>query len=383
MKRDNNQNNNLTIMLGAGGTGGHLFPAEALASELLKRGYKIIFATDRRGAVFYGKSSLQKKSNIVMYILPSATWGRGILGKITALVTVGFGILKSIWLVKKYKVKIAVGFGGYPSFPPLYAAQFLKIPTILHEQNAILGKANARLAVRANNLALTVSNTKAIDRYREKAVTVGNPVRNNILRKQQTPPIKMQGELNIFLMGGSQGAKIFGDIIPFALAKLPKDLQQKINLTMQVRQEQLNSVKNSLEAIQIKAELKSFFTDVEEKLSNCHLFIGRSGASSVADVTTIGRAAIFVPMQHQDQQQKLNADVVADAGGAWVIEEKDFTADILAKKIEEFFKFPHILEEASLKSAKSARSDAAKLLADLVESNLKLKEIKNNETVTD
>ena len=362
-----------TILIAAGGTGGHLFPAEALSIELIKRGYKILFATDKRGEVFFNKSSLKDNDNVNMQLLPSATLGRGILGKISALLKIALGVSKSIFLLKKHKVALAIGFGGYPSFPPIFATQLIKTPTIIHEQNAIIGKANATLATKAVAIALTVVNTKGTDKFKEKSISVGNPVRANILTKKQTPPLALDddGKLKIFVMGGSQGAKIFGDVIPKALELLPENLKQRIELTMQVRTEQLGEVKTHLEKIGINATLQDFFTDVEAQISNCHLFIGRSGASSIADVTVIGRAAIFVPMQHKDQQQKLNADVVANTGGAWTMTEDSFIPKSLSDKILEFFEKPEILTKASIKSAKCGKADAAKLLADLVENNLK------------
>ncbi len=322
MKKQNTKiSQNNTILLSAGGTGGHLFPAEALAVEFISRDNKVIFATDARGEKFYNKSSLKNDKNVKMHVLPSATWGSGIIGKLSAMITMALGIIKAMILLKKNKVNAVVGFGGYPSFPAVYAAQILGVPTILHEQNAILGKANIRLAIKANHIAVPLPNTKGVEKYKDKTTVTGNPVRGDILNKHKASPVALteNGEFNIFIMGGSQGAKIFGDIIPQALELLPQHLQKRINLNMQCRAEQIEEVKTKLDAIGISVNIRSFFTDVADRLEQCHLFIGRSGASTVADVTVIGRPAIFVPMQHADQQQKLNADVIADIGGAWVI----------------------------------------------------------------
>ena len=351
---ENTQNKQHTILLSAGGTGGHLFPAQALATEILKHGNRIILATDSRGLAFHEKSAWAQKSSIDVKVLPSATMGSGLLGKITALFTMGMGILKALLLIKKTKPDCVVGFGGYPSFPAVFAAQLLHVPTILHEQNAVLGKANARLAKKAKKIAISLPDTEGVMHFVRKTILVGNPVRADILAQQGAalPAFDDNDTLNIFVMGGSQGARIFGEVIPAAIKSLPGDLQHRISIREQCRPEEIDTVLKRFEETNASADIRPFFNDVAKQLVRCHVFIGRSGASTVAEVAVVGRPALFVPLKHSDGQQRRNAEAIAEAGGAWVMEDENFTPQALGELLKEFFEKPDML----LKAAEAAKS---------------------------
>ncbi len=353
-------------ILAAGGTGGHLFPALALAEELSKDGWKIMIVTDARGAEYQGKYQ-----HYDFQVVSSSTVKSGLTGKFKTLASLGKGTMQSAKLLNKFKPDVVVGFGGYPCFPPLFTAQITRIPTVLHEQNAVLGKANKMLAASATTIALSLPNTKGVSNHKKfnaKAVVTGNPVRPEIVAKQnaayQTPDDN--GPFRIFVMGGSQGASIFSEIIPAAIAKLPDSLKNRLVISQQCRPEDLNDVQKIYDDLGVKSELKSFFTDVPDQLEKCHLFIGRSGASTVADVSIVGRPAIYVPLKHADMQQKLNADVVADIGGAWVMMQEDFTASALAAQIEQHATNPDTLETAAKNAAKAGQPNAARNLANTV-----------------
>lgn len=367
MKKDSNTTSK-TILLSAGGTGGHLFPAQALATELLQDGHDVIFATDERGMVFYEKSAWPQKDQVSLNPLQSATWRPGIFGKISALFTMGLGVLQALKLIKTKKPDCIVGFGGYPSFPAMFAGQLLGVPTVLHEQNAVVGKANAKLAQKAQHIALSLPGTKGIDSIREKTSVTGNPVRAEILAHQNTtlPHFDDNSTLNIFVMGGSQGARIFGEVIPEAIKKLPEHLQKRISIQQQCRPEEINDVTGRFSVLEATSNIQTFFTDVETQLSNCHVFIGRSGASTVAEVAAVGRPAIFVPMQHADQQQKHNANVIADTGGGWVMTEDGFTDEALATRLESFFNLPEILTKAAVSASGCGRPYATRDLAAVI-----------------
>jgi UDP-N-acetylglucosamine--N-acetylmuramyl-(pentapeptide) pyrophosphoryl-undecaprenol N-acetylglucosamine transferase len=357
-----------TIVLSAGGTGGHLFPAEALAQELLARGHKVIILTDKRGNAF---KSLGDRVEIKT--VRAAYLKAGIFAKIKAVADMGAGIAQAAMLLRKYKPDIVVGFGGYPSFPGVFAAQKLGIPTVLHEQNAILGKANVWLADGAGDIATSFPDTKGIKQdNKSKTVTTGNPVRADIVAVRADAYAAPQEDVRILVTGGSQGASVFGEIVPEAIAKLPDDLKRRLVITHQVRENDLDITAKKYETAGVKAEIKTFFNDMADRLKKCHLFIGRSGASTVTEIAVVGRPAIFVPYPgHQDMQQKHNADVVADKGGAWVMLQPDFTADALATRLGELMRDPALLDKAAAAAKACGQPDAAARLADVVEKKLK------------
>ncbi|MBU0799897.1 MAG: undecaprenyldiphospho-muramoylpentapeptide beta-N-acetylglucosaminyltransferase, partial [Alphaproteobacteria bacterium] len=355
------------ILLSAGGTGGHMFPAAALARDLISRGYTVALATDPRGkalAHVFG-------SDIPVHVLQAGKLGGGIKGKVTGMAKLSLGMIQAWQLIGKLKPSVVVGFGGYPSVPAVYMAQRCGIPTVIHEQNAVLGRANKMLSSRAARIAMSwPQQDGALDKASSTRVVVtGNPVREEIstLYTRPYPALKQDGTLRIFVMGGSLGASIFSTIVPQALANLPPAQRARLEITQQCRAVDLATTREIYEIAGIKARLETFFFDVPELLGQTHLVVSRSGASTVAEVTAAGRPAIFVPYPHHaDHQQKVNADSVADAGGAWVMTQDGFTKDALMARIETFLQNPETLFRAAEASRSCGRPDAARKLGNVV-----------------
>jgi UDP-N-acetylglucosamine--N-acetylmuramyl-(pentapeptide) pyrophosphoryl-undecaprenol N-acetylglucosamine transferase len=356
------------IILAAGGTGGHLYPAEALAQELLNRGHQVIIITDRRGTAF------QKLGDKVQIdCVRAATFRPGLLSKIKAAIDICTGIWQATLLLRKISPAGVVGFGGYPSFPTVFAAQRLGFKTILHEQNAVLGMANLWLAKAAVAIAASLPGTSGIRLANQARVTVtGNPVRAGICAVRNNPYPPLDGVLEIFITGGSQAAKVFSDVVPAAIQLLPEETKARLHIVQQCRESDIAATEKKYRMAGVIAEIKSFFNDMPERYSACHLFIGRSGASTVAEIAVVGRPAIFVPYPgHADQQQRRNAELIAQKDGAWVISQENFTPETLARQIEHLAKNPSILENAAEAAKSCGRPEAVKSLADLVEERLR------------
>lgn len=353
------------VLLATGGTGGHVTPAQALSRDLLSRGYQVAVVMDYRGMKY-----AEMFEGVDIHTIPSGTLKPGIIGKIKGVLALGYGVFQGWRLVKKLKPAVVVGFGGYPCFPSMFAAQKMKIPTIIHEQNAKIGKANAMLAPGADRIALSLPLMGGLDDEDQvRAVVTGNPVRAEIaaLYNEPYPSLKEDGPLRIFVMGGSLGARVFSKVLPRAFAKLDRAQRKRLHVVQQCREEDLKSVRDLYEENQIEADLKVFFDDVADQLKKAHLVIGRSGASSVAEVTTAGRPAIFVPYpHHKDQQQKMNAEALADNGGAWIITEAGFTEDAIFAKIESFLQNPETLFRTAERARAFGRPDSARKLGNLV-----------------
>lgn len=353
------------ILLAAGGTGGHLSPAASLAQDLRSRGYKVALVTDKRGLAYANMFE-----DCPVHVVRSGTFGSGIMGKLRALIDLGMGYFQSSRLIDKLQPRIVVGFGGYPSVPPVFAAQRKNIPNIIHEQNAVLGRANLFLAPKADRIALSVNQTSGLHEAEVvRTIVTGNPVRDDIasLYNKPYPALEDDGPLRLFVLGGSLGASVFSDALAPALTKLSAAFRARLDITQQCRPENLEKVRDLYKSAGIKARLDTFFDDVPSILEQAHLVIGRAGASTVAEIASAGRPAIFVPYPyHADQQQKMNAESLAEAGGAWIMMQDGFTEDAILARIETFLQNPEIL----FRSAESARScgkpDAARRLGNLV-----------------
>lgn len=356
-----------TILLAAGGTGGHLFPAEALAQELLARGHKVVIVTDKRGNAF--KSVTDR---VDIHIVRAATLRAGVISKIKAVMNMALGVAQAVRLLRKIKPDVVVGFGGYPSFPGVFAAQLTGVPTILHEQNAVLGVANKILADRAEQIAVSLPGTSGIKpKNRQKVVTTGNPVRADIVAVRNTLYQPPASDLRIFITGGSQAAKVFSEVVPEAVGKLPPELKNKLQIVHQCREDDIAPTTAKYQGAGVKAEIKSFFNDMADRLKSCHLFIGRSGASTVAEIAAVGRPAIFVPYPgHKDMQQKFNAEVISTKGGGWVMLQETFSPDAVAAKLAELMQNPALLEQAAAAAKSCGQPDAARNLADVVEKKI-------------
>jgi len=352
------------VVLASGGTGGHVFPAQALAEELQRRGYKLALITDSRGDAYSGPFA-----KIDTYTISAAAMsGRGKFGKFLALFSLVRGFFQARRILKQLKPDAVVGFGGYPSVPTMLAATKLPYKTIIHEQNAILGRANRLLAPRVKAIATSFPITagmKAADQ--QKIVWTGNPVRPEIadLHGQVYEEITAKSPIRILVVGGSQGAAIFGEILPRALKRLPEKLKTRISITQQVRNEQLAEVKNLYAAAGVTHNLQSFLSDMPAQLTKAHLVICRAGASTMAELTTAGRPSILVPYQYAiDDHQSANAARLCDAAGAWMIPQVDFSVEALSSRLCELFDNPHLMSVAAASAAKQGKPEATSLLAD-------------------
>jgi UDP-N-acetylglucosamine--N-acetylmuramyl-(pentapeptide) pyrophosphoryl-undecaprenol N-acetylglucosamine transferase len=346
-----------TALICAGGTGGHVMPAKALIEALQKKHYSIIVATDARGKKYY-----EGLTNIDLHILPAATYRSGLMGKLSFLVPVIQGLWMSQKLIQRSKPSIAIGFGGYPTVPPMLAAQIARVPTLLHEQNALLGLANKILLPFCTALALSFVPTKGIPaNYAAKAKLIGNPVRSEILEraKQEGQKNRSGDRITILIVGGSQGAKVFSDKVPHAFLKLPPDLRQKIHLVHQVQEADQERISSLYKGAGLSFELKSFFEDMPTRLHQADLLISRSGASTVSEVNVMGRAALYVPYPHnRDDQQGLNAQTVQQSGGAILIREKDLDPDSLADLLASLIANPVQLQQMGAKAKSLAKESA-------------------------
>jgi UDP-N-acetylglucosamine--N-acetylmuramyl-(pentapeptide) pyrophosphoryl-undecaprenol N-acetylglucosamine transferase len=355
------------ILISAGGTGGHMSPASALASDLTKRGVRVEIVTDTRGSRYTSMFM-----GIPVHIVKSGTAHAGIIGKIKGSINLIWGIMQGFVLVRKLAPDAVIGFGGYPSVPAVYAAQMLGIPTGLHEQNAIIGKANVFLAPKARFLALSLPLPDGMNfsvHITSKSTITGNPVRPEIIALKDVPYPSLEGyaPFNIFVMGGSLGATVFSRVVPKALSNLSVAQKKRLSVVQQCREADLEEARAIYDKSGIKdVTLAPFFDDVDKKLAKAHLFIGRSGASTVAEINIAGRPAIYVPYpHHKDQQQKRNAASVVDKGGAWIIEEKDFTSDALQERLEVLFDDSQALQRAAAHAKGCGLPAAAQDLSDL------------------
>lgn len=353
-------------VLTAGGTGGHMFPALALAEELARRGRRVVVFTDARG-----QNYAEKIAGIESIVVPSASPSRGgPLGRIGFLATLARGAWAASRLLRKLRAEIVVGFGGYASFPAGFMAARHRLPLILHEQNGYLGLANRKLARKAAAIGIAFPKVVGIPQTSAEIAQVGNPVRPAFLdiREQPYAAPANGAPFRLMVMGGSQGARVFSEVIPEALGKLDRDLRSRLDVAQQCRPEDLAAVQAAYATIGVKATLKSFFDDVPARLGAAQLLIVRAGASTVAEITVAGRPAIYVPYPHAaDDHQRYNAEAVAAAGAGWAIAQPQFTADALAARLVELAHRPQELGRAAAAARAFGRPDAANALADLVE----------------
>ncbi|MCU0953559.1 MAG: undecaprenyldiphospho-muramoylpentapeptide beta-N-acetylglucosaminyltransferase [Hyphomicrobium sp.] len=358
---------NRTVMLAAGGTGGHLFPAFALAEELGRRGFTVDLMTDMRGDR-YGTGFPAR----AVHQVPSATLAsKSPVAVARTGMTLARGILAARKIMKEVKPAVVVGFGGYPSFPPLLAARHLAIPTMLHEQNAVLGRANKMLARRVDAIATSFETTKFLDGpLLAKSRFTGNPVRGIVVQAASAPYplLAPDGPFNLLVFGGSQGARYFSDAIPPALSLLPASLKARLTVVQQAREEDVIRVREAYAASGISAEIATFFKDLPARMAASHLVIGRAGASSVAELTVIGRPSILVPLPHSlDNDQLQNATRLAESGGGWCIEQRTLSPERLSAEIARLMEGGAELREAADCAKKLGRPDAVARLATLVE----------------
>ncbi len=355
--------NNL-ILLCAGGTGGHLFPAEALAVALQKRAAIVELATDARAAHF-------KFPARAVHLIPSASLrARNPFALARTLGVLALGTLKAWSVIGRIRPAVVVGFGGYPTVPPLLAASLRSVPTVLHEQNGVMGRANRFLAPRVTTIATSFHTLANLDpRLQSKVSFTGNPVRPQVIDAAAMPYAAPAAgaPLRLVVFGGSQGAHIMAEIVPPALERLPADLRARLHVVQQVRAEDIEGVRSIYAELGIAAECAPFFSDLPRRIAEAHLVVSRSGASTVAELSAIGRPAILVPLPHAlDQDQFANAGVLAAAGGAVRIEQRDFSPERLAAEIARLAADPARLTRMAQASKSAGTIDAAERLAELV-----------------
>lgn len=353
-----------TILLSAGGTGGHLFPAEALAHELKRRGWSVHLATDDRAERFAGRFPADG-----IHPIRSATFGsRNPLALAKTFWALWKGFQQATILINKLKPRAVIGFGGYPTLPPLYAATRRGVPTIIHEQNAVMGRANRALASRVQAVAGGFMRTGG--NVADKFVETGNPARPAILEKANTPYASSNGSetFNLLVFGGSQGAQFFSQAVPEAVRLLDESHRKRLSIVQQARKEDEAAVRTAYAQLGVKAEVSAFFANMAELLAKSHFVISRSGASTVTEISVLGRPALLVPYPHAlDHDQAANAAQLAAEGGAEVVRQQDLDPARLAPRLKEAMDSPGKLSAMAAAARKTGKPQAVELLADLAE----------------
>ncbi|WP_064694693.1 undecaprenyldiphospho-muramoylpentapeptide beta-N-acetylglucosaminyltransferase [Rhizobium aegyptiacum] len=353
------------VLLAAGGTGGHVFPAEALAFKLKERGYSVHLVTDSRAERYAGKFPAEE-----IHVVPSATIGsKNPVAVARSLWTLWSGMRAAKRLIQRLKPVIVVGFGGYPTVPPLLAATRLGVPAMIHEQNAVMGRANKALATRVQGIAGGFL-PEGGAAFPEKTVTTGNPVRPAIIAAAEVPytPSHPGEAFNLVVFGGSQGAQYFSKALPTAISLLDDALRLRLRITQQVRPEDMEMVSGCVAKLEMDADIAPFFTDMAERLAKAHLVICRSGASTVSEISVIGRPAVLVPYPHAlDHDQAANAAALAATGGAKVIAQAELSPERIASILSHVMNDPEKLAGMAAAAKLAGKPDAANLLADMVE----------------
>ncbi|SCM68564.1 undecaprenyldiphospho-muramoylpentapeptide beta-N-acetylglucosaminyltransferase [Donghicola eburneus] len=351
------------LLIAAGGTGGHMFPAQALAEAMLAKGWRVKLSTDARGARYTGAFP----DAVHIEEVKSATFARGgPLAKLLVPFKIIGGIMSARSAMSKDKPAVVVGFGGYPSIPAISAATWMSLPRMIHEQNGVLGRVNRVFAAKVNKVACGTWPTDLPEGV--EGIYTGNPVRSAVLDKAAAPYVAPEGDVSLLVIGGSQGARILSDVVPAAIAALPADLRGRITVSHQARGEDETRVKAFYQEAGITADVQPFFSDVPERMERAQLVISRSGASSVADVTVIGRPAILVPFAAATgDHQTANARGVVEAGGAVALSENQFTVDAVATAITDILTQPARAHDMAQAALSIGRPDATERLVALVE----------------
>ena len=349
------------VLLAAGGTGGHVFPAEALAGALAARGFRLALVTDDRGARYGGELG-----KLETHRLPLRKMTGGLARKFLGALSLIPGFLAARTLIARLRPAAVVGFGGYPSLPTLAAAAVARVPAALHEQNAVLGRTNRLIAGRADAIAGSFARTRGAP----DAVHVGNPVRAAAIGLRASTYVipAPGGELRLLVTGGSQGASIFGRVVPAAVSALAPELRARLRIVQQTRAEDADAVTAAYAKMGVAAEVAPFFADLPARIADAQIAVARAGASTVAELACIGRPAILVPYPHAtDDHQTANAEALAQAGGAWTVADAEFTPAWLAARLEALLADPAPLARMAQAAWGFGKPDAAERLADLVE----------------
>jgi UDP-N-acetylglucosamine--N-acetylmuramyl-(pentapeptide) pyrophosphoryl-undecaprenol N-acetylglucosamine transferase len=351
-----------TALLAAGGTGGHIFPAQALGEELRARGWDVHLATDSRAERFAGAFGEGQ-----VHVVPSGTFSKNPIRLIKALFKVAKGVRAATRLVDKLKPDVTIGFGGYPSALPVFLSHRAGVPTVIHEANAVLGRANKALARNARAIA-TGFPLSGASQHASKTVLTGNPVRSAIAEIADQAFVAPTDDepFELLIFGGSQGAQFFSQIMPEVIAGMAFDLGMRLKITQQARPEDEAELRQWYQDNDIEAEVAPFFEDMPARLSNAHLVISRAGASTVTELAIVGRPAILIPYPHAlDHDQATNAKAMADAGGVDVVMQHEATPERLRHIITELMQDPARLAAQAQAAKSTAQPDAARLLADI------------------
>ncbi len=356
-----------SIVLAAGGTGGHLFPALALAQELKSRGHEIDLMTDMRGGKFDGEFPARE-----IFHIPSATIKkRNPASLFETTWMLSKGCIKARGILRKISPDVVLGFGGYPTVPPLLAASWLGLSTAVHEQNAVMGRANRLLSKRVNAIATSFEVTQLVGNPPPgKVHFTGNPVRQDVRNLRDRPYRRLEDCERIILLifGGSQGARFFSDVVPEALTELSTDFKGRLQVVQQCRREDLTRVDAAYSNAGIEAKINHFFSNLPELMADSHLIISRSGASTAAELCVIGRPALMVPLPHAlDNDQLLNATQIAEHGGGWFYEQSELTKHKLREILTDLFSSPEKLARAARQAWSLGKPDAVNRLAKLIE----------------
>ena len=351
------------IVLAAGGTGGHVFPAQALASELLRRGHRVVLVTDSRGEAFS-----KAVPGIEIRTISAGRVDGGPIGKMRGIFMLGVGLIQSGKILRELSPAAVVGFGGYPSIPTMVAATRAGLATLIHEQNAVLGRANRLVASKVTRIATAFSAIGGYDGDSARLVQTGNPVRDAVVAHREDSYPDAADRLGIIVIGGSQGARTLGRVVPEAIARLPEALCRRLDVTQQCRDEDLANARDIYGRCDANVEIAAFFSDLPERLAKAHLAITRAGASTVAELTCIGRPAILVPYPHAtDDHQTANARAIEAADAAWIVPDVDMDPDGLSQRLAALLSDTATLTGAAAAAHRLGRPDAAGDLADAVE----------------
>lgn len=355
-----------TFVLMAGGTGGHLFPAMALAQELRRRGHVVQLMTDHRVGE-HGKDFPARE----IYVIPAATPSINDPVKLLlAALKIVWGTIVAWFKLRDIKPDAVVGFGGYPTFPPFLAASLAGLPGILHEQNAVMGRANRALGRFARLIALSFERTARAEPFEAKSLLTGNPVRDRVkaIADQPYPSLRTGEPVEVLIFGGSQGARAFADIIPAAIAEMPQELRSLLRVTQQCRPEDLDRVAEAYRVAKVNVELAAFFDDLPERMARSHLVISRAGASTIAELCVVGRPAILIPLPGSiDADQRNNAAVVEAAGGGWIVEQATLSPLSLGTRLTSLLSEPEALQRAAAAAKTLGQPLAVEKLAEIAE----------------
>ena len=367
--KQNSAKRSKMVMVAAGGTGGHIFPATAFV-EVFRQfpSYKLALISDKRALPLSG--ALKRIDFYRIYA--KGVSGRSRIWLPIALATLFVGFVQSLYILRKTRPDVVIGFGGYAALPPVLAANLTRVPTVLHEQNAVLGRANRLLLPGADRVALSFRATRYLEGSVRKglAVWTGNPVRRAFRKMAEQPYMAIDGDkstIRLLVLGGSQGASVFGTCVPKALALLPKELRARLHVCQQVRADQIVAVRKFYKDCGILAETKQFFADSAKQMASAHLLVCRAGATTLAELVTIGRPAILIPYPHAiDDHQRENALRIVRAGAGWMMPEETLSPETLSRKIASLLEHAEFLTMAASCARKLANENAEKQLVNLV-----------------